>query len=79
MKQLKLYSKNASEININVLPDGRMDRDSAAAYLGMKPHTLVKWAIQEKGPRFVRVGGRVFYFLADLDAFIQRGATNERA
>jgi hypothetical protein len=59
---------------VRVLPDGRMARDDAARYLGHKPKTLAMWAFQGKGPRFVRVGGRVFYFKEDLDAFI-RGET----
>ena len=61
------------EVKPETLPDGRMDRASAARYLGYKPQTLAKWAMQGKGPRYV-LGGRIFYFLHDLDAFIQEGA-----
>lgn len=59
---------------IRTLHDGRMDRTEAARYLGVSPKTLVMWASETKGPRYVRVGGRIFYFLHDLDAFIQEGA-----
>ena len=62
------------DVKPETLPDGRMDRASAARYLGYKPQTLAKWAMQGKGPRYVRVGGRIFYFLHDLDAFIHEGA-----
>ena len=58
---------------IRVLPDGRMDRENAVKYLGVKPKTLATWACQNKGPKVIRVGGRVFYFREDLDAFIQGG------
>jgi hypothetical protein len=59
------------EIRVRVLPDGRMDRENAAQYLGHQPKTLAMWAYQGKGPRSVKVGGRVFYFRKDLDEFIR--------
>ncbi len=58
-------------IRVRVLPDGRMKREDAAAYLGLKPKTLAMWAVEGKGPKSVRVGGRRFYYKAALDAFIQ--------
>ncbi len=58
-------------VRVRVLPDGRMTREDAAAYLGLKPKTLAMWAVEGKGPRSVRVGGRRFYYKAALDAFIQ--------
>ena len=56
---------------VRVLPDGRMTREDAAIYLGRKPKTLAMWQLQGRGPRSVLVGGRRFYFKADLDAFIR--------
>ena len=58
-------------VKVRILPDGRMARGDAALYLGHQPKTLAMWALQGKGPRFVKVGGRVFYFKDDLDAFIR--------
>lgn len=58
-------------VRCRVLPDGRMSRQDAARYLGLKEKTLAMWALAGKGPRVVKVGGRVFYFKADLDAFIR--------
>ncbi|CAA7613496.1 hypothetical protein MTBUT4_150018 [Magnetospirillum sp. UT-4] len=57
-------------IAVTVLPDGRMDRKNAAVYLGIAPQTLANLAARGRGPDFVRVGGRVFYYLSALDAFI---------
>ena len=48
-----------------------MDRQNAAKYLGKRPKTLAMWLMQGKGPRAIRVGGRVFYYLDDLDRFIR--------
>ncbi len=59
------------QVRVRVLPDGRMTRDDAARYLGHQPKTLAMWQLQGKGPRSVKVGGRVFYYRADLDRFIR--------
>jgi hypothetical protein len=58
-------------VKVRILPDGRMARGDAARYLGHQPKTLAMWALQGKGPRSVKVGGRVFYFKEDLDVFIR--------
>jgi hypothetical protein len=55
---------------VRVLPEGRMTREDAAKYLGRAPKTLAMWALQGKGPRFVKVAGRVFYYRRELDQFI---------
>ena|SRR5271167_4895781 len=59
------------QVRVRMLPDGRMGRGDAALYLGHQPKTLAMWALQGKGPRSLKVGGRVFYFKDDLDAFIR--------
>lgn len=56
--------------HIRVLPDGRLTREDAASYLGCASKTLAIWHTQGKGPRSILVGGRRFYYLDDLDAFI---------
>ena len=58
-------------IRVRILPDGRMTREDAARYLGLKPKTLAQWQMQGRGPTSVRVGGRVFYRQDDLDSFIR--------
>lgn len=59
------------EIKVRVLPDGRLSRKDTAAYLGFQPKTLAMRALRGEYPHFVKVGGRVFYYQADLDAFIR--------
>jgi hypothetical protein len=51
-----------------------MDRENAARYLGRKPKTLAMWALRGKGPRLVKVAGRIFYFREDLEAFVRGDA-----
>jgi hypothetical protein len=61
-------------VRVRVLPDGRMTRGDAARYLGYESKTLAMWQLQGKGPRSVKVGGRVFSYRDVLDAFV-RGET----
>jgi hypothetical protein len=68
-----LFGEAFEQIRVRILPDGRMSREDAARYLGHKPKTLAMWALSGKGPRSVKVGGRIFYFVSDLDAFVRRG------
>lgn len=60
--------------NVRVLPDGRVSRADAATFLGRTPKTLAEWSRLGLGPRPHRVGGRIFYFLDDLQAFVASGA-----
>ncbi len=61
------------QVRVRVLPDGRMSRRDAAAYLGRAEKTLAMWELDGKGPPSVKVGGRRFYFKDVLDAFILGG------
>jgi hypothetical protein len=62
------------QVRVRVLPDGRVSREDAAAFLGMKAQTLRNWAVSGRGPRPIKVGVRAFYRLADLEAFRDTGA-----
>jgi len=57
-------------VKITVAPDGRVRRKDAAAFLSLSPRTLANWQTKGFGPRSYRVGGRRFYYLADLREFI---------
>lgn len=59
---------------VKVLPDGRVSRSDAATFLGYSPKTLAEYSRLGKGPMPRRVGGRVFYYLQDLEAFRDTGA-----
>lgn len=58
-----------NNVNISVLPDGRMSRADAAKFLGFRTKSLAEWQRLGRGPRSLKVGGRVFYYLDDLIAF----------
>ena len=68
---IQIQQVEIEHVRIRVLPDGRVTRRDAAAYIGVTKKTMAMWALQGKGPRSVKVGGRRFYFKDVLDAFIQ--------
>lgn len=61
-------------VNTCATPDGRLRRSDAARYLGVAPSTLANWKLKGLGPRPLKVAGRCFYWIADLDAFIRQGS-----
>ncbi len=62
------------QTRVRFTPDGRTSRNGAAAFLDLKPRTLAAWQRTGKGPLPRKIGGRVFYRRADLEAFIATGA-----
>jgi hypothetical protein len=63
-------NRRVKRVELRTLADGRMRPTPAAIYLGMTEKTLSMWRSAGRGPRYVKVGGRVFYFVHDLDRFI---------
>ena len=47
-----------------------LDPQETSDYLRIARQTLARWRCYGLGPRFVRIGGRIFYDRVDLDAFI---------
>ena len=50
---------------------GMISRRHAAKALSVKPKTMCEWGAKGLGPRPVKVGGRVFYRWAEVQAFAQ--------
>lgn len=46
-----------------------------ADYLGRPPGTLRNWRYRDEGPRYIKVGGRVMYRWSDVDAYLERQAS----
>jgi len=55
----------------NTIPGSRLKGPAAATYLGLSHSTLEKMRHEGRGPRYVKIGGRVFYRRTDLDAYIE--------
>lgn len=52
-------------------PQRALSPESAAHYINMPLATLAYWRSMGTGPNWVRLGRRVRYDIADLDAFIE--------
>jgi hypothetical protein len=65
-------------VEVLVLPDGRMDRRNAAAYIGNAEKTLAQWVSQGVGPRYTK-RGRVWYYKEDLDAWLSEGRVKRKS
>jgi predicted DNA-binding transcriptional regulator AlpA len=58
-----------------------LDTKEAAARLGLSPITLEGWRVQGKGPRYLKIGRRVFYPENEIKAFLKdclRSSTSEK-
>ncbi|MEI6414931.1 MAG: helix-turn-helix domain-containing protein [Pseudomonadota bacterium] len=55
----------------NTLISRLLNKHEAAAIIGIQPHTLDKWRMTGKGPRFVKVGRHRRYDPADIQAWIE--------
>jgi Helix-turn-helix domain len=51
-----------------------LNEQDAAAYLTLKAQSLRAMRCQSKGPTFLKLGRRVLYRLADLDAYVEKHA-----
>ena len=47
----------------------RIDTIAAAEVLGLRPGTLEVWRSYGRGPRFKKIGRKVFYEIDDLETF----------
>ena len=66
------YIKITECAKVQSLPDGRVDTKNAAIYIGLKEKTLAMMRCGGRGPKFIK-RGRIFYFLADLDEWLNSG------
>lgn len=51
----------------------RLRVTDAAMYLGLSVSTLDTMRSKGRGPRYLRIGGRVYYRRGDLDQYIEAG------
>jgi Helix-turn-helix domain len=57
-------------MNVPQAPKRLLDPREASSFLRVTKQTLARWRCYGLGPCFVRIGGRIFYDMDDLDAFI---------
>ena len=57
---------------IEIMPDGRMNRENAAKYLGMSVVGLEGWATRARGPKYTLIARKAWYWKQDLDDWIKK-------
>ncbi len=70
-RPVEIETAEIEPVRVRVLPNGDMDSNNAAKYVGRAPKTLAMWRMQGIGPEWTKNGGRVFYNKEALDAFIR--------
>jgi excisionase family DNA binding protein len=53
--------------------------NEVAEFLGIEVQTLYNWRTQKRGPRSSRIGGRVRYRWADVEAWVDARAKGDAA
>lgn len=56
------------QVNVRILPGGRITPKDTAVTMNNTEKTLANWRCQGIGPRPIKVGGRVFYEWAEVQA-----------
>lgn len=59
----------AKEIEVMVLPGGRVDAKNAAAYIGLSEKTLAMMRSKRRGPKYLK-RGRIFYYIKDIEEWM---------
>jgi hypothetical protein len=57
-------------VEVEILPDGRMNTTNASIYVGLSEKTLAIKRSNGTGPRYVK-RGRIFYYKEDLDMWLK--------
>ena len=70
-RPIEIEPTELEPVRVRILPNGNMDSNNAAKYVGRAPKTLAMWRMQAIGPEWTKNGGRVFYNKEALDAFIR--------
>lgn len=69
-KHKSMMTSDINRIEIQAYPDGRLDAHNASLYLGLSEKTLAMMRCEGRGPKFIK-RGRVFYYLEDIQDWIQ--------
>lgn len=57
---------NYNCIEIDILPDGRLDTKNAAKLIGVKPNSLSAMSHRHGMPPFTKIAGKLYYYYDDL-------------
>ena len=69
-----LLAKQRSKVSAPDLPKAALNEHELAVRWGLSVKTLQRWRQKQLGPVFCKLGARVIYLLADVEAFERRYA-----
>jgi hypothetical protein len=72
--RIQAVAEGSTELGDSLYPEAY-----AAAQLNLSPKTLQAWRVSGCGPRFVKLGRRVFYRASDLRRFIEENVFQSTA
>jgi hypothetical protein len=55
------------------------EKEAAEMIAGLKPGTLAKWRMRRRGPCYHKLGGRIRYKVADIQAWIDSSRVDPAA
>jgi predicted DNA-binding transcriptional regulator AlpA len=56
-----------------------LDEQTVTQMLDLAKNTLAKWRCQGRGPRCIKLGGRVRYRMSDIDAYLHERTVDPSA
>jgi hypothetical protein len=61
-------------------PEPLLDTERAGKFLGdFHLKTMMRWRARGVGPRYIKMGGRVFYRVSDLEEFLAASVVDPKA
>ena len=70
---MKNHSETAGGTPITAACDPRpfhhISQEDVALRWNISPRTLERWRLESRGPAYLKMGGRVVYRVADIEAF----------
>lgn len=68
-----LAGADVAKAAVSELFKRHLNQDQLARRWSLSPRTLERWRSTGKGPTYLRLGGRIAYALADVEAFETAG------
>lgn len=69
MSKADMRAEKLAEKGVVARGRSNLDERLAAEYLGVSVHSLRRWRVYGGGPRFLKMGARCLYPIAELEAY----------
>ena len=55
------------------------EAEAAAMIVDLKPQTLAKWRLRRKGPKYLKLGGKIRYRVIDIQEWMEASLSDPAA